>query len=289
MIIDFRYHVVTLVAVFMALGIGIIIGSALLGNDAIVQQQREMTDRLEIQLQEIRMENRSVQARINELEVDGTIQKQFEKQILPVLVSDKLSGYNIAIIETNNYGLRDDLLSTLELAGGQVSSITTILNGLYLGTHREELVANLGLDDNGDEEIVKQLSLTLAEGILTGERQAMFNTLSQAEMIKSVGEYGISLNAVIIIGGSSDKTINKIDMVDNTIISYFLSKNISVYGIEDSNVVHSYMRDYQKFNISTVDNIDTAAGQLALIYAMSGKPGHYGVKPTAQRLLPSLD
>lgn len=285
---DFRYHVVTLVAVFMALGIGIIIGSALLGNDALVQQQREMTDRLEQQLEEMRQENKAVQAKIHDLEAEQTIQKQFEKQILPALITDKLAGVSVAIIETNNYGVREELLNTLEISGAEVVSITTILNGLAI-ENKEEFLANLGLEEGNEQETVKQLATILANGILTAENQAALNIMAQAEMIKTVGEYGIPLDAVIIVGGSPEKSLIKTQQIDNIIINYFLSNNIPVYGVEESNVAYSYMKEYQKFNISTVDNVETVPGQLALVYAMSGKAGHYGVKSTAQRLLPKMD
>lgn len=285
---DFRYHIVTLVAVFLALGIGIIIGTALLGNDAIVQQQREMTDRLEAQLQEMRTENKAVQAKMNDLEVDRTIHKQFEKQILPALVNGKLADVNVAIIETNNYGMREELLNTLEMAGAKVTSITTVLNGLELN-NKEELISNLALENGTDQEIQKQLAAIMAEGIQTGEKQAELNALAQAEMIKTVGEYGIALNAVIIVGGSPEKSLIKTEQIDNVLIDYFLANNIPVYAAEESNIAYSYMKDYQKYNISTIDNIETVPGQLALVFAMNGKAGHYGVKPTAQRLLPNLD
>lgn len=283
---DFRYHIVTLVAVFLALGIGIIIGSALLGNDAIVQQQKELTDRLETQLDEMRAENKAVQAQVEQLETDRDIQRQFEKQILPALVTGKLNGYNIAIIETNNYGMRDEMLNTLEMAGAKVVSITTVLKGLNPGSQREQVVSNLGIQGN-ENEVIKQLAIQMAEGVLTGERQAVINTLSQAEIIKTIGEYGVPLNAVIVIGGSPDKELINTKLVDNTIIGYFLEKDIPVYGTEESNVTHSYMKEYQKFGISTVDNVETTPGQLALVYALSGKSGNYGIKSTAKRLLPA--
>jgi hypothetical protein len=288
MMMDFRYHIVTLVAVFLALGIGIITGSALLGNDAIVQQQKELTDRLELQLEDMRLENKSVQAKLNELEVDRTVQNQFEKQILPALISGKLAGQNIVIIETNNYGMKDELLNTLETAGAKVSSTTTVLNGLNLGDKKDDVVTSLGLESK-DEGITEQLVTAMAEGILTGEKQAVINTLSQAEMIKSVGEYGVPVNAVIIIGGSPDKSLINSKAVDGTLINYFQERKIPVYGVEESNVAFSYMKDYQKFGISTVDNIESAPGQVALISAMTGKPGNYGVKSTAQRLLPTTE
>ena len=288
MIMDFRYHIVTLVAVFLALGIGIIIGSALLGNDAIVQQQKELTNRLEGQLEEMRSQNKAVQAKVEEMEGNITVQQQFEKQILPALVTAKLSGKSVAIVETNNYGMRDDLLNSLEMAGAQVVSITTVLNGLKLENDKEEIINNLGLQGN-DQEITKQLVTQMVDGIITGEKQAVINTLAQAETLKTVGEYGVPLHGIIIIGGSPDKNLINTKLVDDTMISLFLEKGIPVYGVEEVNVPFSYMKEYQKFGISTVDNIDTVPGQLALIFAMNGKPGNYGVKPTAKRLLPSME
>lgn len=181
MIMDFRYHIVTLVAVFLALGIGIIIGSALLGNDAIVQQQKELTDRLEGQLEEMRSQNKAVQAKVDEMEGNLTVQQQFEKQILPSLVTGKLTGKSLAIVETNNYGMRDDLLNSLEMAGAQVVSITTVLNGLKLTNDKEEIINNLGLQGN-DQEITKQLVTQMVDGIITGEKQAVINTLAQSQI-----------------------------------------------------------------------------------------------------------
>jgi hypothetical protein len=35
-----------------------------------------------------------------------------------------------------------------------------------------------------------------------------------------------------------------------------------------------------------VDNIDTVPGQFALVQILAGQEGHFGVKETAQRLVP---
>lgn len=48
------------------------------------------------------------------------------------------------------------------------------------------------------------------------------------------------------------------------------------------------MKEYQHNHISTVDNIDTVPGQMAMVLALNGQSGHYGIKSTAQKLLPDL-
>ncbi len=39
---------------------------------------------------------------------------------------------------------------------------------------------------------------------------------------------------------------------------------------------------------ATVDSVDLISGRVALVYALSGSEGNYGVKATADRLLPTL-
>ncbi|AEF94928.1 hypothetical protein Desca_2089 [Desulfotomaculum nigrificans CO-1-SRB] len=289
MIIDYRYHIASLVAVFIALGIGILIGSALLGNDAIAERQKQLADRLEVQLEELRQKNEAVQAKANSLEIDNNIQKQFEKQVLPPLVAGKLTGKRIAIVETNSYGFRDDLVNTLSMSGATVQSVTTVLNGFDLTGHKDRLIKELGLKITDDKQIVSYLATETARGILTGEKQALLNTLAQADLIKLSGDYGVPIDAVIFIGGSQDKALVKTDVVDYPMIDYFLQQKLPVFGVEETDVTYSYMKDYQKKRVSTVDNVETSPGQLALVMAIAGKPGHYGVKPTAKQLLPPFD
>lgn len=289
MIIDYRYHIASLVAVFIALGIGIVVGSAVLGNEAIIEEQKRLADRLEIQLEELRQKNEAVQARANNLEVDNNIQKQFEKQVLPPLISGKLAGKRLAIVETNSYGFRDDLVNILSQAGATVQSVTTVQDGFDLTGHKELLVSELGLKNTDDKSIVNLLATETARGILTGEKQALLNTLAQSELLKLSGDYGVPIDGVIFIGGSQDQTLVKTDLVDYPMIDYFLHQKLPVFGVEETDVTFSYMKDYQKKRVSTVDNVETAPGQLALVMAIAGKPGHYGVKPTAKQLLPPFD
>ena len=44
---------------------------------------------------------------------------------------------------------------------------------------------------------------------------------------------------------------------------------------------------YKSKNLSSVDDLDAPAGQAALAYALAGAHGAFGVKPTADSLLPS--
>lgn len=287
MIINLRYHIASLVAVFLALGIGIVIGGAMLGNNTIVEKQKQLTDRLEAQLSALRQKNDVLAARASTLEMDKNIYQQFAQQAMPVLIGGRLNGRQVAIIETNSYGFAEGLLQGLQTAGARVVSVTTVLNGLEVRDKKSALAA-LGWRDS-QENLTTRLAWEMATYIATGRGEKTIKYLQEQDLLRTSGKYGQYITDVIIVGGSMDEKLNKVATLDIPLIEFFQQQKIAVYGVEESVAAISYMREYQKKRISTVDNIDTVPGQVALIMAMTGKPGHYGVKSTAQKLLPALE
>ena len=67
MIIDLRYHIASLVAVFLALGLGILVGGIFLKSDILVNRQKELTDRLEVQIEQLRQKNETVEKELSSL------------------------------------------------------------------------------------------------------------------------------------------------------------------------------------------------------------------------------
>ncbi len=283
-----RYHIASLVATFLALGIGILIGSIMLGNDTLVKQQQQLTRKLELQIEELRKKNEAVQAIVNNLETSNDVKEQFEKQSLPFLLAGRLSGYQVAIVEINNYRFLPEFTETLKTSGVTVSSVTTIFSDP--GFDQEEIQSFWGQKDLTPELITRRLANEIGQTIVTGGNQELINFLTAQGIIKATGQYGVPLNGVIIIRGSQEqKACYEVDTFDLPLIDYFLKQKISVFGVEETKVDRSCMKAYQRKEITTIDNIDTIPGQAALVLAMAGNPGHYGVKPTAQSLLPKLD
>ncbi len=59
-------------------------------------------------------------------------------------------------------------------------------------------------------------------------------------------------------------------------------------GVELTSTEPSQVPWYQSQDISSVDDLDTIAGQAALIYALAGSHGTYGMKSSADSLLPNV-
>jgi hypothetical protein len=62
-----------------------------------------------------------------------------------------------------------------------------------------------------------------------------------------------------------------------------------VVGVERSDVDSSSIDFFASAGLqATVDSIDLTSGRVALAYALRGAEGNFGIKPTADRLLPAL-
>ena len=61
-------------------------------------------------------------------------------------------------------------------------------------------------------------------------------------------------------------------------------------GVEPNRVEQSAIPVFQRHSLSTVDGIDTELGRLALVLLLGGaSPGHYGVRDTADGILPLIE
>lgn len=288
-LIDFKYHIASLVAVFLALGIGILIGSTMLGNDTLIEYQKQVTDRLETQLENLRQKNESLQASANSLQMDLNLQKDFNKKILPYLLDDRLEGTKLAILETNGYRFSGDLINVLEMAGAEVTSVTSFMN--FAGI-KEDLARDLGWQEEQEEVEGERpqafVASLVAQSLLSGDMNKI-NPLVQHDLVRITGSYGEPLDAVIIVGGSQDEKNAHMEELDLPIIKFLQKNGLPVYGVEESTALYSYMEFYQSQRLpATVDNIDTVPGQLALVLAIDGQPGNYGIKNNAKRLLPEI-
>lgn len=285
MIIDLRYHIASLVAVFLALGIGILIGSSVLGVDTLARQQEQIAERLENHLNELREENRTLQAELALREGEIDRHNRFQEDILPYLVAGRLEGTRVALVEIGTYPLEHNLRGLLNLAGAEVVSVTTIPGGLNPNGHRDELLRLGALPETAVDQLPGLLAEALARGIVTGP-SALVEYLVETELIQVTGEYGLPLDAVVLVGGGDDSGTPPVRALGFPMIDCFRDYGLRVCGVEESGAPVSAIKEYQAKLSATVDNIDTVPGQFALVQVLAGRDGHYGIKDTAQRLIP---
>ncbi|MHB1419682.1 MAG: copper transporter [Bacillota bacterium] len=288
--IDLKYHITSLVAVFLALGVGILTGTAVIGSDVYVREQQQIVDRLEKDFEFLREQNRLSRQEVAVFRSTSDNYQKFAQEIIPELIKDRLKGVRVAIIETNSYSDIEDMVGTLKVAGAKVVSTTIMQSSLDFSDKvaaakiAETLVPVMKVSGNLAARVIPQI----ASGIYEGKDTEVLELLKENGYIVTEGQYGSPLDALIIAGGSQEENTALFYNLDLPLISYFKDHDINIIGVEPTWAIHSYMRAYQGQHITTVDNIDTMPGQTALVLALEGRPGNYGTKSTAQRLLPLL-
>src|SRR5512138_1223018 len=88
--INFRFHLVSLIAVFLALGLGILVGSTVV--DQVI------VDRLDREIKSVRHDSSAASAENNKLKQQLSQDEDFLKKSAPFAVEQRLQNVPIAIV-----------------------------------------------------------------------------------------------------------------------------------------------------------------------------------------------
>lgn len=160
--IDFRYHLISLVAVFLALGLGILLGSVVLGQNFTARLRRAVED-VESSNDKLRAANADMGRRI---ESDNLFAQQAE----PILVGNSLAGQEVVVFEIacSDDALLGGVREAIETAGGSVSSTVTLGDRFSL----DEEQARLDLARIAGTPATDPEELRIQAGALLGSRAA---------------------------------------------------------------------------------------------------------------------
>lgn len=289
--VDLRYHIASIIAVFLALGLGILIGSTIKGDGILVDQQQKIIDRLENQFNILRERE---DALIIQNENKNRIIENYEnysRTVMPFLVKDYLKGYNVAVIVTGTSDIPAGMVSTLNLAGAEVTSKTVILANIKLNNNKiiKKVIDFYNLPADTSPDVLRQyLADSVADVLANKAAPEVAKFLEENELVKFNGDYTKQVDGVIMVGGCNNVENYFAPVFDQKLIEDLTNEGFRVFGVEVSSVEYSYMPDYQRNNITTIDNIDLSPGQISLVFALEGEAGHYGIKETAEKFMPSL-
>ncbi len=76
--------------------------------------------------------------------------------------------------------------------------------------------------------------------------------------------------------------------IESGMTSGITATHTPAVGVENSEAEASSISFFASNDLSSVDDVDLAAGRLATVFALLGAEGSFGVKSSADRLLPDL-
>ncbi|MEN6370632.1 MAG: copper transporter [Armatimonadota bacterium] len=287
--IDLRYHVYSLAAVFFALAIGVVIGTSFVGKPADRAQVLRISERYEHTLSTMDDRLREQDRNFRAAKADLARSEKMNHALMPVALKDKLLYYNIAIVQTGDYDdLATSLRSVIQSAGGQVTSITKISPKFDFEDKAAlaDVMGAIGVvpaqNENGRTAVMR----LVAEALVSGKHTDKLPILEEKKMLNLSGDYGRWNKGVVIIGGSTSEDNNRAEVIDIPLIDELRGLNAVVVACEPLNAVSSYIPVWKRVDAATVDNADRASGESALICALTGEKAHFGQKRTAERFVP---
>jgi hypothetical protein len=278
-----RYHATSLIAVFLALAVGILIGAEF-GGDALTQTRKNLENSLVGNLQD---------ARSHVEDLNGELGKanEFDEKVYPVLTRDRLQGQRIALIAFGN--LPSEITSAVEDAlgptGAKLVGVGVVREPVDTSSLAEELSATRFSEVATDPEEMNELGTGVGRQIVIGGtlpevvRGGLFSHAS--------GEFG-PLDAVIVVRdqpeGMGPVQRSTANALETSMVRGMSGTGLPTVGVESTTTEPSSIGFFQANELSSVDDVNTTAGQLALVYALGGSEGSFGVKGSADRLLPDL-
>jgi hypothetical protein len=202
-VINFRYHLVSLVAVFLALGIGVIMGTAVI-DSAVVDRLEAQQQGLEAQISDVRTENDELRTQLRDLREAS---EQLAAEGSERLLDGALRGQPVLVVGVRGVeaeGLRD-LESIIQTADAQYQGTIWLTDRFALDDddERRDLAGVLGFtSDTGAASLrsaaISRLSLLLRRQAPVeedpdpseGAEEAEEGVQEQADLVVALREAG---------------------------------------------------------------------------------------------------
>jgi hypothetical protein len=308
-VISFRYHLVSIIAVFLALALGIVVGTTAL-NGPITKDLRRQVNSLKDDRTSLSDQVKALQGQVG----DG---QQFAQLYGQQIVKGALLGENVLIVGLPGASgaVKDDLARQVAAAGGKVTGRVQ-LSGDYTDPKQAGAVVKFATNNNPigltlpNTDQAGAIGGALLAFVLLGKGQPSDLTqvvvgFSQMHMLKleGGGDSVRSSTNVIVVSNGTLPAQDARGRTDLALITQLQQQGGHVVLAGDTQaasqggVVALVRGDAaDRSAVATVDNADDALGQVSTIVALAevGRPapdtivGHYGTASGAKALFPEL-
>jgi hypothetical protein len=312
-VIDFRYHLISIIAVLMALAIGIFAGSGFLGGPLLDDIERRQSS-LEDRNREYRSENQDLRGELSQV-------NDFVAAVEPMLVEDALLSENVVVFEFEGTDseMVDRLVEAIEGAGGVLVSRIVLTDNFALDqqTDLDQLALIVESTASRAREVrrdaAREIGLAVARagafagGDPRGVTAAIENLRTLLDDLDRAGFVSVDQfegespvppgTSFVIAGGSADPAPYDVEATAAGLgveiahqgnPAIVVEPEGSVWGLttgirEDESVADQ---------VATADQAEKIEGRIATVLGLAAlrrgdEAGHYGIGPGATDLIPS--
>lgn len=278
-----RYHIASLTAVFVALAVGILIGSEI-GGDVLNSTRENLEQSLTEDLDRTRAQNEELREQI------GWARELGAATIAP-LVEGRLNGRRYGLVGFGSLPeqVPDSVEAILERSGGTLVGVGVVREPPSTESLASELEGTRFEDLGEVRGLLAGYGQTVGRQMVTGGR--IFEQSRPELMASSSGTFGKLDGVILFRGPLPEGPLGGPARLGSRVLSSSMttgmaSTGAALVGVETLETEPSQIRFFESRRIASVDSVDLESGQLALVYALGGAQGKFGVKDGADSFLP---
>jgi hypothetical protein len=287
---DLRYHVVSLIAVFLALAAGVVMGAALNSPE----RQKTAVATLQAQFEALRERDAEIKADNQALRQRLDVWSEAGRELRVAAVRNRLAGLRIGIAVCGADQLPaywGELKATLTLAGAVVGPIIYLPDDLRpLDPATRARWALAGEPAGGVAPKYEAVTFML-RALLEGENPARLDELTHGTGIRIEAATPDPVRRVLVLVAPPDGVrlgrAAAMDLPEFALASA-AGTGVRLVVCEEEAAQASLVGRFAARGLTTVDNVDTMLGQVAAVLALDGASGVFGTKPGASRPLPAI-
>jgi hypothetical protein len=277
-----RYHVASLAAVFLALAVGILIGAAF-GSDVLDDVGRDLEEGLKGDLEEANAEIAALEAELDQ-------QQLFAETVYPALATDTLPGRSLALVSFGGRpeAIREDVQTALGPTGAEVTQLAVVREPPDVGGLAELLEGAAPAKAERERQQAARAVRRAGEGLVDA---SPFYDRAREDLLTTFSGEAVPVDGVIVarerpeMEGPEEAAS---DELETAFVEGLLDGGVPVVGVERTGGEDSSIGFFDSLGLTTVDNVDQVAGRVALVYALRGAQGNFGVGEEADELVPGL-
>jgi len=275
---NLRYHIASLVGVFLALALGLVLGGLVVQRGTIDRQQGSLIAGLQEEFAGLREENA-------ELVSDNERSSAFSAMLTDQWIADRLVGKNIVVLSGS--GRTDGTqaaVNAIESAGGTAVEVTIIKPGLALDDATIESLFGQSAPESSEVTQSIVASLALEWRGPTTERPVTTALIDAGVLDVDGLDPGMATVGLVNLAVAQEGP----DTSALGIALAYAGEKTTVIGAESPSRKTGVAGALAQRGFSGVDTLGTSIGRYSLVALLSGaRPGFYGLSEAAAAAFPS--
>ncbi len=290
--IDLRYLALTVISVFLALAVGLMMGSAL----GTPNNRDQVYSGLRSQFQLLREDNQRVLEENRQSERRRAARDQALRDLMPDVIRGRLQGKNVAVIicaPLDEGPFWSGLEGALKEAGADVGPLLHVPEQPTELTEEAKSKLAPYVGRLNEEEGKYAAAAGLVRAMARGVPEESLRELAAPTGIRLRGTYRGPIRRILLLTGESsdpeEQTPDLAKRAESAIAEVARQEGARVVAAEMEAAKRQMLARLAGQVDATVDTIDSPAGMIAAVLALAGSDGRFGVKAGAARALPPLE